>query len=349
MAWMGRRTSDDVRPVTDKADLRRLNETDVGFVHNLDGQVLHRAGCEHLARMSPRRKLHFSDLDEALAYLDADSRRRWERCPACRVPASPAIARGASVQSVEYVPFEPKTEAERTLRQVLRDRLGTLVIPRGHVLAAAYRRPLPPHADVENVLLYNIGGVTVNRAIRRGVRFESAPAVPPIPAYEYSTAQLATEFEHWRDGPPVAEFGDIASRSTKLIDVWWAMRQRRKTYLAADRYAGLFTMRLRVRGPNPLSVERVKGLIDGVVAALEHMPAGASPPGLARYAALLAVPEAKVQAALVDPVGAPMGLNATLLGKRWAPADDRLRAAEVVYVHGPAWTISGSVAGALPA
>lgn len=95
--------------------LRRLHEADVGFIHNADGQVLHRAGCARVARINARRKLHFADLDEAIAYLDADLRGYWQRCPACAANVSPGTVGGASAQPVEYVPFEPKKEVERTL------------------------------------------------------------------------------------------------------------------------------------------------------------------------------------------------------------------------------------------
>jgi hypothetical protein len=74
-----------------------------------------------------------------------------------------------------------------------------------------------------------------------------------------------------------------------------------------------------------------------------------APPAVERYSAVLGVSEADFRAALVDALGAPLGVNAALLGKRWAPADDRLVAAEVVYVPASAWTISGSVAAAIPA
>jgi hypothetical protein len=97
-----------------------------------------------------------------------------------------------------------------------------------------------------------------------------------------------------------------------------------------------------VRGPRTLGVDGIKGVIDGIVAALQHMPANARPPAASRYANELALPKPDFLASLTDSTGAVLGMNPLLLRQRWAPADDRLVAAEVVYRFGPTWTLAGT-------
>jgi hypothetical protein len=246
-----------------------------------------------------------------------------------------------AVPVAEYVPFDPKTEAQLLLRQRLRDEIAALSVGPAQLLVASYHRPLPPRADVENVLLYNIGGSALNRALRNGVRFEVAPVAPAAPAYRYDVAPADRSFDHWREERVLSSFEDVGARSTELVDVWSALRARRAC-LPSGSYAGPFALRLRVRGPRTLGVDRIKGVIDGIVAALQHMPANARPPATSRYANRLALPEPDLLASLTDPAGAALGMNPLLLRQRWAPADDRLVAAEVVYRFGPTWTLAGT-------
>jgi hypothetical protein len=246
---------------------------------------------------------------------------------------------------VEYVPFEPRTEGQRALKRELQQHLAAITMPPGHVLRAMYRRPLPRGADVENVLLYNIGGRGLSRAMRHGVRFEAAPAAPLLPAYEYDAVPPGGPFLHWREEAELIAFDRVRAASGKLAAVWWALRQLR-TYDAVPPAgaAGPVGLRLQVTGPlEALGPDRVKGVIDGVVAAYEHMPPGLEPASLERYAAEIGAPAVAMRDALFDPAGAVLGANPRLLRDRWAPSDKRLMAAEVLYVRGDAWALSGSL------
>jgi hypothetical protein len=338
--------------IADTVELRRLHAAGIGFIHNPDGQVLHRADCDHVLRMSARRKLYFTDSDEARAYLSADGRRRWESCPHCHRPtisvssASEASSPGPTI-SAEYVPFEPKTDAQRALKQHLREQLSRLFVPSGQLLLASYHGALPPRADVENVLLYNVGGAALNRALRSGVRFELARANASTPAYRYGVVPAGLSFDHWREERTLLALDHIRPASIRLVDVWWALRLHRSG-LPSGSFAGYFALRVRVAGPSPLGVELVKGLIDGIVAGLEHMPAGSAPPAATRYASELDVAHHDFLGALTDPAGTILGTNAALLCERWAPADDRLVAAEIVYEHGHEWRVAASASAVRP-
>ena len=81
------------------------------------------------------------------------------------------------VEAATYVPFEPRTDASRTLRGDLRARLRKLGAEDGEILGARFYGPLPRGADVENALLYNIDldGGAFATAARFGVRFEHDP------------------------------------------------------------------------------------------------------------------------------------------------------------------------------
>jgi hypothetical protein len=72
--------------IKDHAELEEIRRRGRGFVFNnrTDRKMLHRANCEALEVMSPRRhqKVFFDDLDKATDWLD-QNHAGWELCGRC--------------------------------------------------------------------------------------------------------------------------------------------------------------------------------------------------------------------------------------------------------------------------
>lgn len=277
-----------MRAVIDAADLASIHAVGEGLVHNPDGQVLHIASCKHVGLMGPRRRLFFPDVADAEKYLNADTTRSWSRCPDCAgafaAPrAGPASARAAvnTAPAIgDYVPYEPRTDAQRALKAALRNAIGRLTIAPGHLLHAQYRRTPPPGSDVENVLLYNIAGPQLSRAMAGGVRFELGPDDSSVGAYNYGVSPIQAGFVHWREGRELARFADVEVATPTLAAVWWALRSSGRLVTSDPEWVGRpFMLRLAVEGPAPgLTPELVKGVSDGVVCALQAQPDGEGAP-----------------------------------------------------------------------
>lgn len=355
-----------MRAVTDEEDLNALRLAGIGLIHNPDGQVLHWVTCSHVARMGPRGKLHFADAAQASRWLSADARRQWSWCPRCRLQSAPTATGqpperrvGVAVSCPEgelsdYVPFEPRMDAQRMRRQALRDRLAGLVVPPGKLLHAAYRRAPPSGADVENVLLYNIQGAGLGKAMANGVRFELAPEDLAVDAYSYRAAAVDAGFDHWESRETVATFGETPLVSASLVDTWWALaseRVARAGTLGADAPFGL---RMHLVGPVPgLTVDVVKKVGDGVVCAMQAQVGGKNLDESARRIADRHQMDVnQVRARLTDASGAVLGTTDRLIGLRgtyvqWSPADHRCVAAEVLFTQAEHWSLAGEVFAAV--
>jgi len=131
-----------------------------------------------------------------------------------------------SVEAPAYVPFEPRTEQLIALRGRLRETIATLRPSQGHILHATFSGALPPGADVENALFYNLDGAGVFTAMRQGVRFEIDNRGPRSGVcYSYDTEPIESPFRCWEAGRPLASLkGTFAGRSLKLASIWWALR-----------------------------------------------------------------------------------------------------------------------------
>src|SRR4051794_27625957 len=104
-----------MRAIRDHEDLRATHRAGAGFIHNLEGQVLHAAACEHVASMGPGRKLLFASLAEAERELASDARRRWSACPACLPALAPArpVPSGAAARARAPAKAPPSPTARR--------------------------------------------------------------------------------------------------------------------------------------------------------------------------------------------------------------------------------------------
>jgi hypothetical protein len=255
------------------------------------------------------------------------------------------------VDAERYLPFEPRDEDGVRLRSVLRQGLSELEVGDGNLLHARLSGSLPINADVENALLYNVGGF--RDLMRNGVRFELGDErTEGKVRYRYESADPDAVFAHWERQRTVALIPTTRLTATECAPVWWAVAHANLELTDQPAPTEAFAVRLLLHSPGPkLTPERVKGIVDGVVSALqaEEDPAAAHA-GAPRVAAGLGETEADIRSALLDRRRAVLGLVRGLRRPSgWNPSDNRCVAADIRVRPGHAWTVQGDVVTVLPA
>lgn len=277
-----------------------------------------------------------------------------------------ADRRSVQAWATKLIPFEPREDVRR-FRDELRQQIALLRSTGDEFLHASFEGPKPANADIENLLLYNLGGACFEDATRRGVCFEhaatNARADPTgrtfAHYYSYTVAALRDGFDRWQVGRELARFDAVSLGSfigpKQLEQAWWAVAGAGAFVAERSRAPGdPFAVRLRLRPPAGRSanaVSLVKGVLDGVVCALQahtdiHTVGGLSE-RLARV--INASPEA-IADRLTDTREAVLGTVPQLLhargnGVQWRPEDHLLVAGalELEAASGNEWLISGVV------
>lgn len=226
----------------------------------------------------------------------------------------------------------------------LRDELRLLPVEPRTLLEATLIGAPPQGAHLDNVLLYNVGvpaaqmhpGVRLRRQVSghsQGVvqRYRRVPIA--VAEGEDDGALLARILVPLADGREV----------DNAREVWLAARRAVVAGLPAAAAAppGGIDLRLRVvaaADPRRGSVELVKKLLDGVIAAF-HAYDGANLDEVVRRLSLeLGEDPERLRELALSPRGALLGAyDAFWLGPagvQVSPADDRIHAAEVVFVSG---------------
>lgn len=237
--------------------------------------------------------------------------------------------------STQRLPYEPKGWLLE-YREELRDNLRSLVHDDGAHLRAEYATPDADFADVENVLLYNVGtgcyrhltagGLEVIRSespdIRHHVTYELLrSASPQLPQGDVVAVVELDEFPIDRERP----------------GSWWAsMRSRLVTHSTS--IEAEFTIDVEVRGELVPFISLIKPALDGLVSAL-HVHDGTAAEHCKRALARYGDPD-HLWALLNNPSTAVLGRRCLLrphgAGVAWNPADDRCAGFTVMPVgHGP--------------
>ncbi len=245
----------------------------------------------------------------------------------------------ASVQAwaTDYVRFERLPPWQRELRQEIGDRCRQLDPVPGQVLHATFFGPKFPNADVENLVLYNIG--TFNPAGSNGIRFEYGHAEPRSSneiewafSYRYALGPRSDGFSHWHKGRSIASFDwtDLGHfRSEKqLAQVWLALwrAQTSQCMMQSDPNAP-FGIRVEVRPPEhrkPVWSGLMKGIIDGVICAFQAHGSPVDPEVLGRLADSLRTDPGEIEKYLLDRSRSVLGLRPRLVsrfksGVKWDP------------------------------
>ena len=167
--------------------------------------------------------------------------------------------------SVRRLPFEPRGWL-KDYREELREGLRSLSKVDGTHLRAEYASPDRDFADVENVLLYNIGSGSYRHLSGAGLevrRTRSNDARHHV-SYELtaeSTAELFT-------GEVLAKVSlDAPPTHREKPGSWWAaMRERLSTHVSERNTE--YTVEVLIRGDASPFISAVKPLLDGLISAL---------------------------------------------------------------------------------
>jgi hypothetical protein len=275
--------------------------------------------------------------------------------------------------SSRYIPFERLTPGQHTARDALQDRIRSLTPAAGEILHATYTGYKPSGMDVENVLLYNIGGSCFRPGTRHGVRFELGHDPRPEPPsgrrfvcyYQYRLIDPYTDLSHWRPVRRLADFtgADLGlfPSAKRLEQVWLAIHG------AAARAEGqpnpgapfsvFLTLGYPMKRPMGANPELVKALIDGTVAAFQAHGNRLSAMELAaRVSAITNQPIELIAQNLLDNRRAVLGVTDELIylrgdGVQWNPSDHQCMAGQILVQPTPSttWTLSGQIYSVEPA
>jgi hypothetical protein len=358
-----------------------------GFIVDPFNRRWHRTTCAQVLAMTTGERKWFGATREEVERFMADRLSRYatarpiDPCPTCRPDGSPAVppsrsapagddgrrsrvdelrisptARGFVASTAERVPFEPRPGSlAARVRAELRRRLSALRPAEGELLQAVFAGRIPANSDVENQLIYNVFDGPSTVALARGVRFELDDSEPASRfEYRYAIAPSGAPFRHWRPG------GDAATWSAVLLPggpnellvarTWWALHAGTVEHHQDLPAGSRFGVRLTVRGPVTLTPDRLKRLVDGVVAAFQQHEAPDE--AVRRIATRLGRHPSAVAAALANRERAPLGraerpIGLTGASVHWNPDDTRLVAAEVRFrlSEKRMWQMAGTVFG----
>jgi hypothetical protein len=287
---------------------------------------------------------------------------------------SDQAARAVELWSETRLPFDNLTPALKKMREELRAALGALAAADGEVLKGVFASTLEDACDVENVLFYNVGPSIFRRSSPNGVRFEQAPAVPPLAGapgingrnyhrYEFTTP--SEDWRYWREESGLATLPETQVPSitseTKVHQIWSLLspvRTLRDAQVVSKR--GAFGIRMRVQVPSETAANAtsiMKPLLDAAISSC-HVHDGRDLTTLARRLGeqLRASPSVMADR-LMDDSNAVLGRRRLLwprgAGIQWNPADDACVAASIDIVPVRAgenhWSVSGVLFDASPA
>jgi hypothetical protein len=286
---------------------------------------------------------------------DPASGARWEiHGPAAGIPVVEAWAD-------DYIRFDGLPPWQEELRDEIRRRCGLLEPAEGQVLQASVFGPKPFNADVENLVLYNIGSFAV--AGRNGIRFEHGVVPPPAPSgatyrfcYRYALVPrcrtLASFDCDWID------LG-VFSGEKKLAQVWLALARglkagKVKVFMPEIEADTAFAVNIEIRPPRGTKYvlgNLVKPIFDGVISGFQaHADLAVLPEVLPIVAKQLQVDPEEIRGHLLDQRRAVLGTVSRLVapygaGVKWYPSDHWCMAGELLAAD-PAddnWAIKGKV------
>lgn len=232
--------------------------------------------------------------------------------------------------STAPLPFEPTGWASQ-MRHELRTALDALLVP-GSALTATWWCARG-RADLENVLLYNVGTDAFSAAtgpllLRRGRT--DAPN-PPGPLAASSVVEYRTDSPEVESREPLLELRcalpEVASLAALRAEAVWRACHRAKITGTGDVLPGALALRVTVSGSHPRAFPAgvVKPLIDGLFSAL-HRYSGAKLEEVVPR--ITGIPAAQARAWLLNEEMGFLGPHNYVWpwssGLQWSPADDRL-------------------------
>jgi hypothetical protein len=263
----------------------------------------------------------------------------------------------------DYIRFERLPVWQQQLRNGIRSRCRQLEPSAGQVLHATYSGAKKLNADVENLVLYNIGSFKV--AGRNGIRFEYGATVPPAPngaaypfGYRYALAPRSGTFADWQQERTLAPFDWIDLGASigekKLAQTWLALARGDVAVFESAAAEMPFAVRVQVRPPlgyQPVWGGLVKGIFDGVICAFQaHTDTTILPEVVTRLAKYLPADPVEISGQLLDRRRAVLGRVHRLVspyraGVKWDPVDHLCVAGELLSAEpvDRRWGIKGDL------
>ncbi len=233
------------------------------------------------------------------------------------------------------LPFEPKGWL-RDYRHELQRALRSMKSTSTSILYAEYATPDDDFADLENVLLYNVGSGCYAHLAHRGIICRRSRSTDGLHRVHYMSTELAGVSTPTGRVLATAQVADMPGGGTPAH--WWAAFRDRLDSRVGAPHEGEFAVVAEVgsawrRALSP----SVKALLDGLIAAL-HVHDGSNRDHV--VAALGEVGDGRrLWALLNDPDGAIFGRRRLVrphgLGIAWNPADERCGYFELVRVPRP--------------
>ena len=329
-----------------------------------------------------------ADLDQKMIYLEGKpivrcricdpagsaaqlvSPKQIDEATSAPVPGRSYVIQGPTGHSTvveawagDYIRFEKLPVWQKDLRDEIRRRCRQLEPEAGQVLQAEFFGAKLPNADVENLVLYNIGTFPI--AGRNGIRFEYGSAVPPAPdgaefrfGYRYALAPRSDSLIHWHQGRELASFDwtDLGAfvGEKKLSQVWLAIAGSQTHVGKPATPETPFAVHVEVRPPfgrQPVWGGLMKGIFDGVICAFQaHTDTVVLPAVVRRLAECLPAQPEKIERLLLDQRQAVLGTVNRLVapydaGVKWYPSDHWCVAGELLAAEptGDRWAIKGKV------
>jgi hypothetical protein len=365
--------------------------------HNVTSARIHRAGCwtiggknsSRVAWTGPYVKVCAEHLAQLEQWAIDEVGELVPPCGTCR-PADNAVQRGSTEQTQyvaappegrcqihgptagsplveawadDYIRFERRPAWQERLRTDIRTYCGHLEPSTGQVLHATFFGEKLANADVENLVLYNIGSFAT--AGSNGIRFELGATAPSAPdggeyryCYRYALTPRSGAFANWRQGRTMASFdwtdlGPFASEK-KLEKVWWALAPDQVEVFNPAGPDAPFAVKVEVRPPlgrQPVLGNLVKGIFDGVICALQaHTDTAVLHEVVMRLATVLPAEPSAIQGRLLDQRRAVLGVVPRLVspyrsGVKWDPADHLCVAGELLAAEpvDERWAIRGEL------
>jgi len=226
--------------------------------------------------------------------------------------------------SVRRLPFEP-TGWRKDYREDLRRALRSLEPVAGTHLRAEYASPDREFADVENVLLYNVGASNYRHLTVGGLEVERTISADALHHVSYRLQTDSTQVRPAAEPRAQVALSEFPSEREKPGSWWAAMRERLVT--TGTPLEGEYTIDVRLRGDVQAFMSLVKPMLDGLVSAL-HVHDGSHEQHVRAALARYGEPN-RLWNLLADPATALLGKRTLIRphsqGVAWNPADDVCR------------------------
>lgn len=254
--------------------------------------------------------------------------------------------------SDDYIRFERRPPWQEGLRTEIRNRCGQFEQSSEQVLHATFAGDKRVNADIENLVLYNIG--SFKAAGRNGIRFEHGASVPPAPdatdypyGYRYALSDRSDTFTDWEPVRTLATFDWISLKGfdgdKKQAKAWLAVSRALARgeieVLESAAPATPFAVRVQLRPPQgrrPVWGNLVKEVFDGVICAFQaHLDSEGLDEVVQRLGTYLPAGLGEIRRLLLDQNCAVLGAVPSLVspyraGVKWNPADHLCIAGELL-------------------